>query len=67
MHSLSLDSNCLGLSQGIAGELPKKIPKLKKPIRVGTVYVAINDDHSILLERRSKKGLLGGMLGMAWK
>ena len=56
-------SNCLGLSQGIAGELPKKIPKLKKPIRVGTVYVAINDDHSILLERRSKKGLLGGMLG----
>ena len=67
MHSLSLDSNCLGISQGIAGELPKKIPKLKKPIRVGTVYVAINDDHSILLERRSKKGLLGGMLGMAWK
>ena len=52
-----------GVSQGIAGELPKKIPKLKKPIRVGTVYVAINDDHSILLERRSKKGLLGGMLG----
>ena len=33
-------SICLGLSQGIAGELPKKIPKLKKPVRVGTVYVA---------------------------
>ena len=30
---------------------------------MGTVYVAINDDHSVLLERRSKKGLLGGMLG----
>ena len=56
-------SICLGLSQGIAGELPKKIPKLKKPVRVGTVYVALNDDHSMLLERRSKKGLLGGMLG----
>jgi A/G-specific adenine glycosylase len=43
--------------------LPNKTPKLKKPTRVGTVYVAIRNDKSILLERRSKKGLLGGMLG----
>ena len=60
-------SICLGLSQGIAGELPKKIPKLKKPVRVGTVYVAINDDHSMLLERRSKKRFAGRYVGVAWK
>jgi len=55
--------NCEGLLRGIADGLPNKTPKLKKPTRVGTVYVAIRNDKSILLERRSKKGLLGGMLG----
>jgi A/G-specific adenine glycosylase len=43
--------------------LPNKTPKLKKPTRVGIAYVAIRNDKSILLERRSEKGLLGGMLG----
>ncbi|MGI9348616.1 MAG: A/G-specific adenine glycosylase, partial [Amylibacter sp.] len=48
--------NCEGLLSGIADGLPNKTPKLKKPTRVGTVYVAISNDKSILLERRSKKG-----------
>ena len=55
--------NCEGLLRGIADGLPNKTPKLKKQTRVGTAYVAIRNDRSILLERRSEKGLLGGMLG----
>ncbi|MGY9044052.1 MAG: A/G-specific adenine glycosylase [Rhodobacterales bacterium] len=55
--------NCLGLIKGIARDLPFKVPKLKKPTRVGIAYVAINGDQSLLLERRPDKGLLGGMLG----
>lgn len=54
---------CQGLALGIAGELPKRTRKSKKPIRNGIVYVARRADGALLLERRADQGLLGGMLG----
>ncbi|MDF1872282.1 A/G-specific adenine glycosylase [Vannielia sp.] len=54
---------CVASAEGIAAELPRKIPKKPKPIRHGTAYVIRRDDGAFLLERRPDKGLLGGMLG----
>lgn len=54
---------CLACQQGVAAQLPRKVPKKPKPTRVGTVYVARRADGAWLLERRPAKGLLGGMLG----
>jgi A/G-specific adenine glycosylase len=44
--------------------LPKKLPKKKKPTRLGTAYVARRVDGAYLLETRPDSGLLGGM--QAW-
>jgi A/G-specific adenine glycosylase len=54
---------CQARAKGIESELPKKTPKPKKPTRVGVAYLAMQNDGSVLLERRPDKGLLGGMLG----
>ncbi len=54
---------CQARLAGTAAELPKKLPKKKKPVRFGTAYVARRVDGALLLERRPDKGLLGGMLG----
>ena len=55
---------CAARQQGIAGELPRKLPKEAKPIRLGLAYVAQRYDGAWLLETRPDSGLLGGML--AW-
>jgi len=55
--------NCVGRQSGTAKELPKKMPKKKKPTRYGFVYFVQREDEALLLERRPDKGLLGGMLG----
>lgn len=52
---------CEGLKQGIAAELPRKIPKPRKPDRTGIAWVARQND-CLLLEERPAKGLLGGTL-----
>ena len=54
---------CLAQAEGIAAELPRKLPKKPKPTRYGIAYVARRSDGAWLLERRPDKGLLGGMLG----
>jgi len=54
---------CLARQNGTAAELPKKLPKKKKPIRFGIAYVTRRVDGAWLLERRPDSGLLGGMLG----
>ena len=48
---------------GTAAELPRKLPKAKKPTRRGFAYVALRPDGAVLLERRPENGLLGGMTG----
>lgn len=56
-------AGCMARAQGIAAELPRKLPKRQKPIRRGVAYVARRPDGAWLLETRPDKGLLGGMLG----
>jgi A/G-specific adenine glycosylase len=56
-------SICAARKAGTAADLPRKLPKLKKPTRFGTAYVARRSDGAVLLERRPERGLLGGMLG----
>ena len=55
---------CVARQKGIAQDLPRKLPKEAKPIRLGLAYVAQRDDGAWLLETRPDSGLLGGML--AW-
>lgn len=54
---------CIARDEGIAAELPKKLPKKAKPTRHGLAYVLRRSDGAWLLETRPEKGLLGGMLG----
>ena len=56
-------SACKAREDGIAADLPRKLPKTPKPTRHGFVYLAQRDDGAWLLETRPEKGLLGGMLG----
>jgi A/G-specific adenine glycosylase len=54
---------CAARQSGTAAELPKKLPKKRKPTRLGIAYIARRVDGAYLLERRPDSGLLGGMLG----
>lgn len=56
-------SPCVARAKGTAAELPRKAPKVAKPIRQGIAYLGRRADGAWLLERRPDKGLLGGMLG----
>lgn len=58
-----LSARCTALTQGTHHDLPARAPKVPKPTRKGTVYIAKRSDGSVLLERRPARGLLGGMLG----
>ncbi|WP_246087647.1 A/G-specific adenine glycosylase [Paracoccus marinus] len=53
---------CAARAAGIQSDLPRRSPKAAKPVRTGTVWVAL-DAGRVLLERRPPKGLLGGTLG----
>lgn len=53
---------CRARIQGIAAELPRKVPKKKKPTRRGVCFWLTRPDGAILLRRRPDKGLLGGMI-----
>ncbi|RKF13892.1 A/G-specific adenine glycosylase [Roseovarius spongiae] len=55
--------DCAARAAGAAAELPRKLPKKAKPVRLGIAYVAQRTDGALLLERRAARGLLGGMLG----
>ena len=54
---------CQARAAGTAPDLPRKLPKKAKPVRVGYAYVGRRADGAWLLERRPDSGLLGGMLG----
>lgn len=55
---------CAARAQGIAADLPRKLPKAAKPVRHGVAYVLWRADGALLLETRPDRGLLGGMLGL---
>ncbi|MCM2563387.1 A/G-specific adenine glycosylase [Lutimaribacter sp. EGI FJ00015] len=54
---------CRARAAGTAPDLPLKLPKKPKPVRVGYAYVGRRADGAWLMERRPDSGLLGGMLG----
>ena len=54
--------NCEGRGRSIAESLPRKLPKVKIPTRLGIAFWVERDDGHILLRRRPQKGLLGGMM-----
>lgn len=56
-------SDCTAFQRGDAAELPRKLPKARKPLRKGIAYLAQTQDGEWLVERRPESGLLGGMLG----
>ncbi|WP_427449814.1 A/G-specific adenine glycosylase [Litorimonas sp. WD9-15] len=59
---------CVAHAKGVETEYPKKIKKVKTPIRHGYAYILRHAD-KVLVERRPDGGLLGGMLGVptsAW-
>ena len=53
-------AHCRG--KDIAESLPARRPKPEKPTRYGTIFWIERPDGSILVRRRSEKGLLGGMM-----
>lgn len=53
---------CRAHATGRAAELPRRAPKTPKPRREGAAWVLFDDRGRVLLERRPKRGLLGGML-----
>ena len=60
---------CKGHAMGIADTLPRKAPKVAKPIRHGIAWVTMDQTGQIATERRPESGLLGGMLAVpstAW-
>ena len=61
---------CKARKLGSAIDLPKKLPKKRKPTRNGIIYFVEREDGAMLLETRPENGLLGGMLGWpgtAWE
>jgi A/G-specific adenine glycosylase len=56
-----LMKGCRACAQGIAEELPRRLPKADKPTRRGLAFVLMRKDGAVLLRKRPAKGLLGGM------
>ena len=54
---------CRAQAMGIQADLPRKLIKVAKPTRQGTVWIARHPNGAWLLERRPDRGLLGGTLG----
>ncbi len=56
-----LRDDCLARSRGIQDDLPRKMPKAVRPMRFGTVFVAVRNDGAVLVGTRPERGLLAGM------
>jgi len=54
--------SCAAHAAGNQEELPKKIKKVRKPVRQGVAFWVMREDGALLLRRRPEKGLLGGMI-----
>ncbi|MFQ5562606.1 MAG: A/G-specific adenine glycosylase [Parvularculaceae bacterium] len=62
--SCPLEKFCAARSLSAPEAYPKKATKKAKPVRRGAAFALFRRDGRVLLERRSHKGLLGGMLGL---
>jgi A/G-specific adenine glycosylase len=57
-----LADGCLARRTGIETTLPRKAPRLERPVRYGTAFWAGSRDGAVLMRRRPERGLLGGMM-----
>ena len=57
-----LSHRCDASALGIEATLPARVEKGERPTRRSTAFVALREDGHVLLRRRPKAGLLGGML-----
>jgi A/G-specific adenine glycosylase len=55
------NEGCAARKRGDPESFPRKAPKREGELRRGAAFVAIREDGRVLLRRRPKKGLLGGM------
>jgi len=59
-----LTEYCQARRAGTQEQFPVKLPKKKKPVRLGAAFMAERSDGAVLLVKRPDKGLLGGMTGV---
>ncbi len=65
-----LAAGCRARQAGIAGELPRKVPRKPRPRRHGAHFWLTDAAGQVLLRRRPPRGLLGGMTelpGTEWR
>ncbi len=63
-------TGCAGRRAGIAADLPRKVAKQPRPVRLGVHFWLCDADGQVLLRRRPRHGLLGGMVelpGTPWR
>jgi len=61
---------CEARQRGLAGMLPRKVPKPERPVRYGAHFWLEDETGTVLLQRRPPRGLLGGTLalpGTEWR
>ncbi len=62
--------NCAAQKAGLAATLPRKIPKVARPVRYGAHFLAIDAAEQVLLRKRPETGLLAAMTelpGTDWR
>ncbi|HEX5780201.1 MAG TPA: A/G-specific adenine glycosylase [Xanthobacteraceae bacterium] len=52
---------CIARARGEAEELPRRTPKSEGALRRGAAFVVVREDGAVLVRRRPREGLLGGM------
>lgn len=63
-------TECAGRRAGIAEQLPRQAAKRARPLRHGVHFWLTDHDGNVLLRRRAREGLLGGMTelpGTDWR
>lgn len=59
-----INNFCKSLENNLQETIPVKVLKQSKPQKYGVIYFIENNKGELLFEKRQKKGLLGGMLGL---
>jgi A/G-specific adenine glycosylase len=54
-------SPCVARLRGVQEVLPRRVPKTEGELRRGAAFVVLREDGAVLVRRRPREGLLGGM------
>lgn len=63
-------ASCAGQAAGTAASLPRKMPKVARPVRYGVHFFVVDAAEQVLLRRRPETGLLASMTeipGTPWQ